>query len=389
MSDPVTPNMNLVQPIVGVDSGIDAANAYNANYTTIDQHNHSVGSGVQITPSGININASLPFNNQAATGLGYANITTQGTGIPTPVNYSVYFSGNEFFVKDGAGNAVQITTGGNVNATSSGISSGTATASFVASVLVVNAASTTPANIQGGSVLLGNNTAGSKFLTLSPPNAMAANYQLFLPAIPAATSIMAIDASGNISGAYTVDNSTIDITGGNQIEVKASGIGTSQIASSAVTTAKIAAGNITTALIASAAVTPAKQSAQVAGISASTGGGYANSTTSLTTVAAVTVTLTGSRIVAIALQPDSNLGGGLGNISVTGSGVLGVLVLFRGATEIARCSYGETSTVPPGSISFIDGSLSSGSTTYTLKGQLASGGGTMRVNWSVLVAYET
>lgn len=212
-----TPNMGLTQPTVGVDTGVTWEQAINSNSTTIDQHNHSSGNGVPITPSGISINASLPFGNNPATALQAAVFQSQPS---LATLKAVYVIGNDLYYNDGAGNIVQITSGGTVNATSSGISSGTASASFVASVLVVNAASNTPANIQCGSVLLGNNTSGSKFLTLSPPAAMAANIAQTLPTIPATTSFMQMDTSGNMSATAAVSHGitrAMIVTPGQQI----------------------------------------------------------------------------------------------------------------------------------------------------------------------------
>ena len=74
----------------------------------------------------------------------------------------------------------------------------------VSSVLVVNANTNKPANIQAGSILLGNNITSSNYLTLQPPAAMAANYPLTLPSTPVATSFMQLDTSGNMSASVSV-----------------------------------------------------------------------------------------------------------------------------------------------------------------------------------------
>ena len=187
-----TPNMGLVQPTVGVDTGTTWENSVNNNSSVVDQHNHSSGNGVPISPSGLNINAALPMNNNPLQTLQAAVFTAQPS---LATLTAVYVIGNDLYYNDGAGNIIQITAGGSVNATSSGISSGTASASFVAGVLVVNSAANTPANIQGASVLLGNNAANSKYLTLSPPAAMASNFALVLPAIPGSQSFLSIDTS--------------------------------------------------------------------------------------------------------------------------------------------------------------------------------------------------
>lgn len=219
-----TANMGLILPTIGTDTGLTWEQSMNANSQTLDNHNHTAGQGNQIPPAGININTSLPFNNQQATSLQAAVFQAQNSLI---TQKALYVSGVDLYYNDGSGNVIQMTTGGAVNATSSGISSGNATASFVASVLTVKANSTTPANISGGSVLIGNNVSNSKFLTLQPPNAMAADYAVTLPALPGSQSFMSIDASGNMTGYAAVSG----------------GIGTSNLANGAVTNAKLAALN--------------------------------------------------------------------------------------------------------------------------------------------------
>ncbi len=269
----ITPEMNLIQPVVGVNSGLDWENAINANTAIIDGHNHSPGYGVQISPSGININAPLPFNDFQATNLQATVFTAQ---ISLATLLAIYCIGNDLYYNDGAGNVIQITSGGSVNATSSGISSGTATASFVSSVLVVNAAANTPADIQAGSILLGNNVPASNFLTLSPPSAMPADFTLTLPTIPGAQSFLSIDTLGNIA-AYA------NISGG----ITGSNIASATITGSNIASATITGSNIAAATIAGSQLTPS------AGI---TGGQIANATITATNVA--NASLTGSTLAA-------------------------------------------------------------------------------------------
>lgn len=231
------PNMNLVVSTIGVDSGLNWETNLNADLTILDNHNHTPGNGVPIPTNGININQDFPLNNYQA--IDVKSILFKNQSSLATVN-ALYTVGGELFYNDPSG-AVQITLGGVVNATASGISSGAASASFSAGVLVVNSAANTPANIQCGSVLLGNNVAASKFLTLSPPAAMAANYSVTLPTLPSVNnSIMALSTAGVMSALYTVDNTTIQISA-NVIQVKAGGIGTTQLAAGGVTKPKLAA----------------------------------------------------------------------------------------------------------------------------------------------------
>ena len=208
----------------------------NASLYTIDNHNHSLGNGVQIPPSGLNINASLPFNNQSATAVQSVVFKPQAS---LATLYGIYSIGADLYFNDGNGNVVQITSGGTVNATSSGISSGTNTASFVSNVLVVNSNTNHPANIQAASILLGNNSTGSKYLTLSPPSAMGSNIQQTLPTIPAQTNIMTMDSSGNMAASTNVDGSTLSFSG-STLAVASQGITATQIANSTITGTQIA-----------------------------------------------------------------------------------------------------------------------------------------------------
>lgn len=384
MAEPITPNMNLFQPITGITPGSTANDEYNANWSTIDQHDHAPGRGVPITPSSFNINADLPFNGNNATLLRSARFSVQSAALAGASDLAcLYFSGLDLWCNDASGNQIQITSGGNVNATSSGISSGTATASFVTSVLVVNAASNKPANIQGGSLLLGNNVTSSHYLTLSPPNAMAADYGLVLPSIPGVNSIVGIDTSGNITAAYTVDNSTIDINGSSQIEVKALGIGTAQLAAGSVTADKLAA----------------------LGQQVSAGSGSGSiSTNTLTDITncSVTITTTGRPVYVFLTSANAN---STGNSSISGGGSnqvgSGNFFLLRDGTIIATFSVGAAAlagastavaaTLPPSVIQFLDTGASAASHTYKAQYKadtVGNPGSTAGYTNVKLVAYE-
>lgn len=207
----ITPLMGLPNPVPGVDPGPDYANNIQSSFNILDQHNHSSGSGIQINPGGMNINSNLPFNNNNAITLRSVNFQVQSAVLSSPSDLGcLYVTGVDLYYNDENGNQIQITSGGGVNATSSGISSGSASASFVSSVLTVLAAANTPANIQGASILLGLNSAGTNYLTLSPPASLAGGaYELTLPAIPGANSFLTIDTSGNIGTSSNISASQI------------------------------------------------------------------------------------------------------------------------------------------------------------------------------------
>lgn len=249
--------MGLVVSTIGSDSGLLWEQNLNTSLATLDAHNHTPGNGVSIPSNGLNINASLPFNNNSATGLQVVAFTQQASASTLNALF-VGTDGNLYFNDGGGDPSIKITAGGAVNATSSGISSGSNTASFVSNVLVVNAATNTPANIQAASILLGNNSAGTNFVTLSPPSALASNYPLVLPLLPTGTSFLQIDTSGNITGAVAtsqgitasnIANGTLTTT---QISSTA-GITGTQIAATTIAASNIVIGTLTTTQISSSA----------------------------------------------------------------------------------------------------------------------------------------
>jgi len=197
----ITPLMSLPNPVPGTDPGPDYANNLFNSLNIIDGHNHSPGSGNPINSSGILLNSDFPFNGFNATTLRSVRFTPQNSPLSVATDLGcLYESGVDLYFNDGNGNQIRITSGGTVNATSSGISSGTATAAFAGGVLVVDSNTNTPGNIQCGSVLIGDNTVGSNFITLSAPSALAASYPLVLPAaLPGATSFVTLDSSGNVA----------------------------------------------------------------------------------------------------------------------------------------------------------------------------------------------
>lgn len=243
----LTPEMNLQVPTIGVDSGQTWEASINANSAIIDQHNHAPGSGVPISPNGLNINSSLPFNNNQATAVQAVVFTPQSS---IAALTSLYVIGNELYYNDGAGNVVKITAGGTVNATSSGIASGTATASFSSGTLVVDSAPNTPANIEAGSLLIGQNVAGSNFITLQPPAALSSgSYDITLPSIPGTPSFVTLDTSGNLSTSSGIPATQIaggSITGSQVASATLTGgnIAASTIAGSNIAASTISGGNV-------------------------------------------------------------------------------------------------------------------------------------------------
>ena len=386
--------MSLSIPVVGIDPGPQYALDINACLTVIDGHNHTPGYGVPITPSGLNINTDLPLNNNNATSVRSIRFQAQASALSAPDLGSLYTvtdvtDGADLWYTDGVGNQVRITSGGLVNATSSGISSGTATASFVAGVLVVDAVTSnnTPANIKGGSLLLGNNVANSHYLTLSPPNSMASDYALVLPSIPASTLFMTLDTSGNMGTSSSVQGTQIatgSLTG-------------AQLANQTITATQIANQTITATQIANNTITRAQEAAVGQSVSGSSGN-YGSPSATPTVVISTTITTTG-RPVIVSLQGDSS-----NNLQYYGSVSTGLsqnptdFALFQiqrdggvqpFATPVYASTFNSVNYVANPGFSFLD-TPSAGSHTYNVLVSAVTAAGDLSalLQFMVLVVYE-
>lgn len=351
----ITPNMQLPNPVPGVDPGPDYANNLSSSLNIIDQHNHSAGNGVLISPNGMNINADLPFNDNNATLLRSARFSVQ----PNPLSLGtdlgcLYVSGVDLYYNDVNGNQIQLTVSGAVNATSSGIVSGTASAAFSGGVLVVKSSSTSGANVLLGSVELTNSGNLTNILTLQPPILSGSSTQT-LPTTPAATSFMQMDSSGNMSASVAV----------------AGGIGTSNIADGSITNPKLAALNI-------------QQSAS--------SGSFTGSATSATAVTGLSVTITTSgRPVMILLQPYPGASQAWMGTVGTFSGVLQLEVyLYNGSSYLFSAAKVEStsagSAIPP-LLNYID-TPAAGTITYSIQYAVASNTYLGAFTNCQLVAYE-
>jgi hypothetical protein len=181
----------------------------------------------------LNINSDLSF--QDNNGISLRSIRFQSQPAPLAIASDLgclYESGVDLYYNDGNGNQIRLTQSGSIVGTAgsiTGLPSGTAGASYAAGTFTFQSATLTSANLDFGSAILRNNSISSHGLTLSPPAAMGADFNLVLPSIPANTSFVTLDTSGNLSGGI---NTSLGIT-------------TSNIASQAITAAKIANQTIT------------------------------------------------------------------------------------------------------------------------------------------------
>jgi hypothetical protein len=239
----LSPNMDMPVPIVGVDFGPDWAQNLNACLSIIDGHNHSLGTGVQITPNGLNINSDLTIQSNNLTFVRTVRFAPQLAALSGPSDVGcIYEVGVDLYYNDGNGNQIRITQGGSVagaSGTITGLPSGTASASYSSGTFIFQSATNVPATMDIGSLIVRNETAGANGVTISPVNSLGASYNLILPTLPSSQKIMTLDSAGNITAPYTVDGSTIVITS-NVIGVAAGGIGNTQLAANAVQVGNIA-----------------------------------------------------------------------------------------------------------------------------------------------------
>lgn len=200
-------NMGLPVPVVGVESGPQFASDINSCMTLIDAHNHAPGSGIQIDPTGININANLEMNSNNLIGIRTLRLVSQSAPLALPTDLScVYSVSGDLYFNDGLGNQVRLTQSGSIVGTAGSITGlvSPATASYVAanSTFVWQSGTNIPASLDAGSVIFRKISASSPGITVRPPTAIASDYEIVWPPLPGANSFMAIDSSGNMSAPY-------------------------------------------------------------------------------------------------------------------------------------------------------------------------------------------
>lgn len=365
-----SPNMNLPIPVVGNEPGPTWASDLNNSLTLIDAHNHSTGSGVQITPSGMNINSALPLNNNNLTLARSLRLSSQGAPLALAADIGcLYEVGVDLYYNDGSGNQIRITQSGAVAGTPGSISSLTspASASYNAGnqTFVWQSDANTPANMDFGSAILRNIVANSKGLTLAPPNAMAADYTLVLPALPAAQHFVSLDAAGNFGSAWVVDNSTVEISS-NNLRVKDGGI------------------------------TPAKLSALGQQISSSSGA-YINSTSTDTQITnlSVTITTTGRPVMILCIPDGTANPATIGPAASTAITDIGCrFSIYRDSSAIAIHQFdvsfpsgGFHTQTPVSSVATID-VVTAGSHTYQIFGKTTTSNTDLHCEYVKLAVYE-
>jgi hypothetical protein len=228
----ITPNMNLIEPTVGQEFGPQYALDINNSLTLIDQHDHSPGKGVQITPAGININASLSFNNNPALMLSYLSLEAGSSASTTlqSISSAPASNINELFYTDSNGTTTQITKNGQVNVIASSIPGESYDAGTFVWTQTQSSLPTTPANFDIGSI------------TLRPNTALTTNGVELIPPSSVSTSFTFPSFSASIGGSLPAVSSFLQMSAGGVISTSvavANGITASNIANNTITTNQI------------------------------------------------------------------------------------------------------------------------------------------------------
>lgn len=355
--------MSLPVPVAGQEGGPQYAADVNGCMTIIDAHTHSPGSGVQITPDGLNINSSLSFGNNFAINMAALTLVPQNS--VTAVNTIYETNAGDLHYINSAGLDIQITNGTGVAVTPTSIPGLVSPASVAyvpgSSTFVWQSNTSIAANMDFGSALLRNLSPNSTFaLTLAPPT-LSSNYTITLPSLPGSTSLMALDSSGNISAPYSISG------GLNASVLTPQSVTATQIANNTITSTQIAVGGITTASYATASITNNKFAAanltKAAGVS--TFNLAATATPTAITAMRVVITTVG-RPVSVSFIPA--LGNTNSGIQMTGSGLNFYVnrTISGTPTQIAQWNCNVNAQLPSAMLNFVDVTAPPGVLTYDL-----------------------
>ena len=210
-----TPNMSLIVPDVGT-SGPAYATQINTAMDVIDGHDHTPGKGARIPPSGLNINADLPFNGNDAISLRSTRYVAQTAVLATSDDRNCVSSVNgNLYWNNASGTAVQITSGAGLNFASLGTIGGDYGAAGVTASAVYTSilqsfswlqAASTFAKMGMGDLSIYSTTAGTQAVTLKADALTAAYNYTFPVAAPAANTFMRMALGGQ--GTFVAVNGT-------------------------------------------------------------------------------------------------------------------------------------------------------------------------------------
>lgn len=212
-----TPNMGMALPTVGGSSGAWGTLLNDALLNKVDLHDHSNGLGVQITPSGLNINADLTFAGNGLTNLGKAAFTAVTALASGSKTLFVSSADNELYWRTQSGSNVKLTNGAslNVSAFVGGIGGDYSAVSAALNYdnadtryTFKQAGGTTWARIASGELrVYETGTSETFYVGIAAPAALAGSYTITLPtAAPGSTQLMQMSSAGVVSASNTIAN---------------------------------------------------------------------------------------------------------------------------------------------------------------------------------------
>lgn len=379
----LTPNMSLVVPIVGQEPGPDWASDLNSSLTILDAHTHNPGSGVQITPSGININTDLTYNNaNNAIGLRSVRLFPQVSPIGGASDLGcIYEAGVDLYYNDGAGNQIRITQSGSVAGsagTITGLPSGTASASYSAGsgTFVFQQSTSTAANLDVGSIIVrypgSYPTPAGNAIVIEAPTSLASSYAIVLPSLPPQTEVMILSTVGVIA-TFTFDQvaQNMTVVGADSIASSMDATGANQIADT----------------VTRPQANPGTATGQV-GVTLSSGGFSTSSTTYGNITNLQTTIITSGKSVFCQFFP----AGGDGTNAFIDAGINGTVsfdFVLDGLTTFSEQRFGTSTAEVSYPVSSVIGFItpSSGSHIFTARMKSVTGA-TATINNVIMVVYE-
>lgn len=230
----LTPNMNLTLPVPTTTLGPQWAQQLNSALEVVDLHDHTSTKGVRVPSAGLNINATLSFQDNAQ-----ANVLetryTNNAATSTNNNSLRVVTGNLYY-RDGNGNNIQLTAGGTINAAALGAIGGdynisTALAAYFNATqsFVFTRATNQAAAFDHGPLTIRDTATSALGITLRSPVGLASSFNLTLPtALPADSSLLMVTSGGAIYTSLS-DNSTLEIAAG-VLRIKDGGVTNAKLA---------------------------------------------------------------------------------------------------------------------------------------------------------------
>lgn len=187
--------LGLTLPTVSQSLGPLWAEQINEAFQVIDAHDHTSNKGVRIPSAGLNINAELDFNSNAACNLTQLKlISNNGTLTGATNANSTYVSSGNLYFTNSSGTAVQLTDGGSV-VTSAGALQ-TVETQAVSSNITISPSDTF--------VFLSVDTTAARTITLPLANSVAAGRIYIIKDVNGTSNTNNISIS--LQGSDTIDN---------------------------------------------------------------------------------------------------------------------------------------------------------------------------------------